>query len=85
MGLTAPPVSGILGDMTTTHTTTTAATGPNFRKNSDEVGQVWIGDGTISETEALALAATVIPNDWEARSAEYHGISWVILAAKVQS
>jgi hypothetical protein len=51
-----------------------------FRKNSDEVGNIWIGDGTMSETEALALAATVIPDDWETHSAEYFGVSWVVLA-----
>lgn len=81
MGLTDGFCFGILEHMTTTQTTTATAAATNFRKNSDEVGQVWIGDGTISETEALAIAATAIPNEWEVRSAEYHGISWVVLAS----
>lgn len=52
-----------------------------FRKNSDEVGNIWIGDGTISETEAAALAATVIPDNWEVHSAVYHySCAWVLLA-----
>jgi len=58
-----------------------AAIEVTFRKNSDEIGNVWIGDGLITEKEAHELAATVIPDDWKIHSTVYHyACAWVVLA-----
>ena len=58
-----------------------AAIEVTFRKNSDEIGNIWIGDGLITEKEAHELAATVIPDDWEIHSTVYHyACAWVVLA-----
>jgi hypothetical protein len=52
-----------------------------FRKITEEVGSIWIGDETITEERALEFAASVIPADWVLHPNGHHfDDSWAVLA-----
>ena len=86
MGLTAPPVSGILGDMTTTHTTTKQIT-PDFigvMVDGQKAGHIIrSANGWIASTSPADVGTPAIHREFVSSG---HAARWIAeKTAKVQS